>query len=107
MFMFNVQRCCMSSLSIHSLLDFRNPCHIHATQFLPKDKVDWAYATTATPEQDDWILTDKNASSAVPAGVEKKIGFEGKPDTATGFYCNYKGGRLVDKYDEGKSLAKE
>lgn len=77
------------------------------SQFLPKDKVDWAYTTTATPEQEDWIQIDKSTSRDVPAGVEKQIGFEGKPDTATGFYCNYKGGRLVDKYDEGKSLAKE
>lgn len=68
-------------------------------QFLPKDKVEWAYASKLKPEQEDWVLVDKNAMSDVPAGVEKIIGFEGKPDPATGFYCNYKGGRLVDRYD--------
>lgn len=67
--------------------------------FLPKDKVEWAYASKLKPEQEDWVLVDKNAMSDVPAGVEKIIGFEGKPDPATGFYCNYKGGRLVDRYD--------
>jgi hypothetical protein len=27
-------------------------------------------------------------------GIEKMIGFEGRPDPASGFYCVYDGGRL-------------
>jgi len=68
------------------------------SQFLPKDKVDWAYASG-----EDWVLTDKSVVSAAPAGLEKKIGFEGNPDPATGFYI---GGRVADKYDESKSSTK-
>jgi hypothetical protein len=50
-------------------------------------------------------LVEKSATKDIPAGVEKIIGFEGIPDPATGFYCNYKGGTLVDKYELDKSLA--
>ena len=76
-------------------------------QFRPKDQVEWGYASTPTPAQEDWVSVEKSAVADAPAGIEKKIGFEGKPDVGTGFYCHYQEGRLVDRYDEGKSLAKE
>lgn len=69
-------------------------------QFLSKDKVEWAYL-----DGDEWTLVDKNVIKGIP-GTEKKIGFEGKPDAASGFYCHYQDGKLVDRYDEGKTIAK-
>lgn len=57
---------------------------LHPLQFLPKDKVEWAYAE----EGDDsitWVVVNKNSATSSPTGIEKKIGFEGKPDS-TGFY---------------------
>ncbi len=76
-------------------------------QILPKDKVEWGYSTKDLPEQEDWSDVDKSVATDVASGTEKKIGFEGKPDAATGFYCHYQDGKLVDKYDQGMSLAKE
>jgi len=69
-------------------------------QFLPKDKVEWA-----SLDGEEWTLIDKNEFKGEP-GMEKKIGFQGKPDVGTGFYCHYQDGKLVDRYDEGKTLSK-
>lgn len=79
---------------------------LYPLNFLQKDKVDWAYAEVQAPEQEDWIQVDKSSAADAEAGLEKKVGFEGKPDAATGFYCHYQDGRLVDKYDEGKAMSK-
>ena len=76
-------------------------------QILPKDKVDWGYSGNDSPEQEDWQIVDKSVAAEVAPGTEKKIGFEGKPDAGTGFYCHYQDGRLVDRYDESKSLTKK
>jgi len=80
---------------------------LYPLQFLAKDKVEWAYATIVNEVENEWTSIDKTVTNEAPTGVEKKIGFEGKPDAATGFYCHYQDGRLVDKYDEGKSLSRE
>lgn len=73
---------------------------------LPKDRVEWAYSKSFTPEQGDWIMINKDIAQDAPTGFEKKIGFEGKPDPASGFYCHYENGRLVDKYS-GDTVSKE
>ena len=39
----------------------------------------------------------------VPDGIEKLIGFEGRPDPATGFYCMYNEGKLVNSDDDLKN----
>jgi hypothetical protein len=54
-----------------------------------KDTVQWAYMNDASEE---WVIVDK---SVVEKG--KAIGFEGKPDPASGFYCRYNQGRIVDE----------
>jgi hypothetical protein len=51
-------------------------------KILPKDRVEWAYSTSSTPEQGDWILLNKDVAKDAPAGIEKNVGFEGKPDAA-------------------------
>ena len=71
----------------------------HARRLFPlqvseKDKVEWAYW-----EGDDdgsWIVVDKSVLEGAPDGIDKQIGFEGRPDPTTGFYCLYDAGRLVD-----------
>ena len=47
-------------------------------------------------ENDSWTTVDKSIleEQPPPEGIEKLIGFEGRPDPATGFYCVYDGGRL-------------
>jgi len=70
----------------------------HAKRLYPmkvsaKIQVEWAYFDD---DKDDWAVVDKAVltSDDVPAGVEKLIGFEGRPDPGTGFYCIYDDGRL-------------
>ena len=43
---------------------------------------------------------DKSNDDA-PNGIEKQIGFEGISDKASGFYCYYHEGRVVEKEEEG------
>lgn len=46
---------------------------------------------------DDWTLLDPKSlleGASETTGVEKKIGFQGAPDPATGFYCVYDGGKI-------------
>jgi Family of unknown function (DUF6523) len=62
---------------------------------IPKDsKVEWAIRQTEPEEK--WILVDKSVLDTAPDGLEKDVGFEGRPDPASGFYCLYNRGRLVD-----------
>lgn len=79
---------------------------LYPLKVLPKDKVEWGYSAVVKPEQGDWTLIGKDDVKDIPAGTEKIIGFEGKPDSASGFYCHYEGGRLVDRYS-GDVVAKE
>lgn len=69
----------------------------HAKRLFPmqistKDRVEWAYW-----DAEDWVIADKNVldTEDIPAGFEKMIGFEGRPDPGTGYYCMYNEGRLV------------
>jgi hypothetical protein len=43
-----------------------------------------------------WTIVDKSIleTSPLPEGLEKIIGFEGKPDPATGYYCVYDDGKV-------------
>jgi hypothetical protein len=79
---------------------------LYPLKILPKDRVEWAYSTSSTPEQGDWILLNKDVAKDAPAGIEKNVGFEGKPDAATGFYCHYENGRMIDRYS-GDVVKKE
>mmetsp|Transcript_19972 Transcript_19972/g.29918 ORF Transcript_19972/g.29918 Transcript_19972/m.29918 type:complete len:220 (+) Transcript_19972:95-754(+) len=79
---------------------------LYPLKVLPKDRVEWGFSTSPTPEQEDWILVTKDAANDAPTGAEKSIGFEGKPDPASGFYCHYENGRLIDRYS-GDIVAKE
>ena len=40
---------------------------------------------------------NKEVENDAPGGIEKKIGFEGIGDPASGYYCHYKEGRIVEK----------
>jgi hypothetical protein len=67
--------------------------------------MEWAYTESSEGEV-DWKVVDSKAvleDANIPDGIEKLVGFEGQPDPATGFYCQYDGGRLAEP---GKSSAK-
>jgi len=55
-----------------------------------------------TAEEGQWMIVDKTSSSTSDTteeeegvAVEKVIGFMGRPDPVTGFYCQYEGGRIT------------
>lgn len=76
----------------------------HAKRLYPllissKDKIEWAYSSSSPTTEDGevlvWNLLEKDfIKEALTTGMERKIGFEGKPDPASGFYCHYVDGRL-------------
>ena len=49
--------------------------------------MEWGYAASNDDESTTWSSVDKTVLSEAPEGIEKMIGFEGKPDPGTGFYC--------------------
>jgi hypothetical protein len=53
-------------------------------------KVEWAFRQTDPEEQ--WVVVDKSVLDGSPEGIEKDMGFEGRPDPASGFYCLYNRG---------------
>ncbi len=66
-------------------------------QISPKDRIEWAYWCD---DKEDWVLVDPKQSLDLPDQWDKQIGFEGRPDPATGFYCLYNEGRLVTDENE-------
>jgi len=58
-----------------------------------KDKVEWAY-WEGGEDDGSWTVVDKSVVDGAPDGIEKQIGFEGRPDPSSGFYCVFDGGRL-------------
>mmetsp|Transcript_12275 Transcript_12275/g.17900 ORF Transcript_12275/g.17900 Transcript_12275/m.17900 type:complete len:218 (-) Transcript_12275:188-841(-) len=63
---------------------------MYPLQFLPKDQAEWAYAEKGDDDDADvvWIAVDtKNVAEAATPGMEKKVGFQGNPES-TGFYSS-------------------
>jgi len=53
-----------------------------------------------------WVIVDKSRGDVdAPAGIEKKIGFEGISDKATGYYCFYNEGRIVERGEAGEKTS--
>jgi hypothetical protein len=74
---------------------------IYPLQLSKDTKVQWAYWQE---EGDQWVVVDKSVLEGAVDGIEKEVGFEGRPDPASGFYCMYKEGRLVDTSTDGKAI---
>ena len=58
--------------------------------------LEWGYI-----DGEDWKVMEKSNDDDAPNGIEKQIGFEGISDKASGFYCYYHEGRVVEKEEEG------
>ncbi|KAG7368017.1 hypothetical protein IV203_030760 [Nitzschia inconspicua] len=65
---------------------------LYPLQISNKKTLEWGYYQ----EQDEvWKIVDKSVLDTEEVeGLEKMIGFEGRPDPSTGFYCVYDEGRL-------------
>eukprot|EP00560_Eucampia_antarctica_P001139 CAMPEP_0197831902 /NCGR_PEP_ID=MMETSP1437-20131217/12663_1 /TAXON_ID=49252 ORGANISM="Eucampia antarctica, Strain CCMP1452" /NCGR_SAMPLE_ID=MMETSP1437 /ASSEMBLY_ACC=CAM_ASM_001096 /LENGTH=153 /DNA_ID=CAMNT_0043435027 /DNA_START=217 /DNA_END=678 /DNA_ORIENTATION=+ len=73
----------------------------HSKRLLPlkvaaKDLLEWAYCNEGSEE---WVSVDPKDDSLNLSvkDVDKKIGFEGEADPASGFYCHYDNGKLTGK----------
>eukprot|EP00977_Amphora_coffeiformis_P028468 scaffold35293_cov260-Amphora_coffeaeformis.AAC.4 len=76
-------------------------------QVSPKDTIAWAYWN----EQDEsWTTVDKKIlqdEANIPDGLEKLIGFEGRPDPSSGYYCVYNEGRLANDSADARPSSKK
>eukprot|EP00985_Skeletonema_marinoi_P009200 scaffold4254_cov136-Skeletonema_marinoi.AAC.4 len=61
--------------------------------------LEWGYFLEGEEEGDNssWVTVDKASGADAPKGIEKKFGFEGISDKASGFYCYYSEGRVVER----------
>jgi len=86
---------------------------LYPLQVSPKDKIDWGVkeiSSSSSDSEDAWVMVDKSileegssTSTALPDALEKLIGFEGTPDPASGYYCYYNEGRLVNAEKDVKA----
>ncbi|KAL3921311.1 MAG: hypothetical protein SGARI_006711 [Bacillariaceae sp.] len=65
---------------------------LYPLQVSAKKPIEWGYYNDG---DDQWKVVDKAIlNDNTVEGLEKMVGFEGRPDPASGFYCVYDGGRL-------------
>ena len=85
---------------------------LYPVQIPPNAILEWGYRTDSAEDDGGgdgggeaiWAAVDKRRGDDVPPGFEKKIGFEGISDKATGYYCFYNEGRIVERGEaEGKN----
>lgn len=82
---------------------------LYPLKISPKKPVQWAYWSddaSAWTAVDKAILDNENDDS-VPENLEKIIGFEGKPDPNSGYYCVYNEGRLVNDSETARPSSKK
>lgn len=78
---------------------------LHVVQIPENALLEWGYVDGQDEDEDEWIVVDKSKGDDSPPGIEKKIGFEGISDPATGFYCYYHEGRVIKKQEQPKGGA--
>lgn len=83
----------MCWLLIFLILILQHAKRLFPLQLSTKDRLEWGYCPAA--DGADWVVVDKAVLDGISAGSEKRMGFEGTPDPATGYYCVYNEGRLV------------
>lgn len=60
--------------------------------------LEWGYFVVGEEGgENSWVLVDKASGADAPKGIEKKFGFEGISDKASGYYCYYSEGRVVER----------
>jgi hypothetical protein len=67
---------------------------LYPLQISNKKTLEWGYYHD---NDEEWKIVNKSIleeESNQVEGLEKMIGFEGRPDPSTGFYCVYDVGRL-------------
>jgi hypothetical protein len=65
---------------------------LYPLQLCSKKPIEWGYFDE---KDEEWKVVDKAIlNDNMVENLEKSIGFEGRPDPASGFYCVYDAGRL-------------
>ena len=93
---------------------------LYPLQVSPKDTLEWGYRNVDDDVDDsnnddgddnnadtggEWSVADKSALDGVDAkGLDRRIGFEGRADPSTGYYCFYNEGRLVNGAEGSSDL---
>mmetsp|Transcript_27033 Transcript_27033/g.41459 ORF Transcript_27033/g.41459 Transcript_27033/m.41459 type:complete len:244 (-) Transcript_27033:37-768(-) len=69
----------------------------------PTDRIQWGYRN-GNDDGDYWTVINAKELDAkeTPPDIEKLIGFEGIPDPASGYYCKYDAGKLVNADEVNK-----
>lgn len=80
-------------LSFATMVPVQHGKRLYPLQVSNKKTLEWAYFAE---ELEEWTTVDKSILEAQPppAEIEKMIGFEGRPDPSSGFYCVYDNGKL-------------
>ena len=88
---------------------------LYPVQIPPNAVLEWGYLLSEEKEEEAagggvvgdavWVIVDKSSGENAPAGIEKKIGFEGISDKATGYYCFYNEGRIVERGEAGEKTS--
>ena len=83
---------------------------LYPVQIPPNAILEWGYRSDSSVGEEEeaggggdavWVMVDKSRGDDAPAGIEKRIGFEGISDKATGYYCFYNEGRIVERGEAG------
>ncbi len=78
---------------------------LYPVQIPANSVLEWGYIMEDDTDESStttWVAVDKTSGADAPKGIEKKFGFEGISDKASGFYCFYSEGRVVER---GETLA--
>ncbi|KAL3811413.1 hypothetical protein ACHAXA_005314 [Cyclostephanos tholiformis] len=81
---------------------------LYPVQIPPNAILEWGYRSDSEEGGDAdavWVAVDKSRGDDAPSGFEKKIGFEGISDKATGYYCFYNEGRIVERGEAGEKTS--
>jgi hypothetical protein len=78
----------------------------HAKRLYPVKIPAHSVLTWGYKEDDSWVAVDKSVDDdeSIPKGIEKEFGFEGISDKASGFYCYYSEGRIVERGEDRSVL---
>ena len=66
--------------------------------------LEWGYMEEGDDGESTWVTVDKASGDDAPKSIEKKFGFEGISDKASGFYCYYSEGRVVERGEDRGAL---
>ena len=68
------------------MANYQHAKRLFPIQLSSKKTLEWGYQT-GDGEDSEWKLVDKSSLTDAVEGLEKQVGFEGRHDPASGFFC--------------------